>query len=163
MKHQPMLRKTALAAVLAGAGILLGGPFVTAQAADTQAADTQAVEPAEQTATASNAAETTPQGKYIAAQDANQILADDLIGMDVKNAQDRDQDVGKISDVILDLDGKVGGVIVGVGGFLGMGQKDVGMPWDRVQGVNVQDKVVRVNVTKDELKAAPEYKKSADK
>lgn len=157
MKHQPILRKTALATVLAGAGILLSGPLVTVHAADTNAA-----EPAEQTATTSNASETTPRGQYVAAQDTNQILADDLIGMDVKNAQDQDQDVGKISDVILDLDGKVSGVVVGVGGFLGMGQKDVGMPWDRVQDVNAQDKVVRVNVTEDELKDAPEYKKSSD-
>ena len=155
MRTQPFFRKTTLATVLASAGFLLSGPVVTAHAADAAAQS-------EQNASNANASAAAAQGSYVTAQNADQLLAKDLMGMEAKNEQDKDETVGKISDVILDRDGSVSGIVVGVGGFLGMGEKDVGMPWDRIQSVDTDDKVVRVNVTKDELKNAPEYRKSKD-
>ena len=152
MKTHPLFRKTALTAALASASMMFGGPVLAAQAADADA--TSQAAPA--------ASEAAAPGNYVTAQDADQLLAKDLIGLDVKNEEDKDKTVGKISDVILDRDGSISGIVVGVGGFLGLGEKDVGMPWDRIQSVDSDDKVVRVDVSKDELKDAPEYKKAKD-
>ena len=148
------LRKTALATLLAAAGLVLSAPLATARAADTNAADTTA--PA--AATSSSADHAAAPSKYVVAGHGDQVLADHLIGMDVKNGEDDDKDVGKISDVLIDRDGHITAVVVEVGGFLGMGKKDVGMPWDRIQGVDTDDNVVHVNATTDELKEAPEFR-----
>lgn len=160
MNHQQLFRKTTLATVLASAGLLLGSAVVTAQAADTADANaaTQASEPAD----AARKDQSAVPGEYVTAQTSNQILADDLLDMDVKNKDDKDKKVGKISDVILDRDGHVSGVVVGVGGFLGVGEKDVGMPWDRIEDIDAKDKVVHVNASKDELKDAPEFKDKSE-
>ncbi len=60
--------------------------------------------------------------------------ASKLIGLNVYNGQN--QKVGDINEVILDRSGKVAGVVVGVGGFLGMGEHDVLIALDQIQFVN---------------------------
>ena len=45
-----------------------------------------------------------------------------LIGLNVYN--DQNEKLGDISEILLDKSGKVEGVVIGVGGFLGMGQRD---------------------------------------
>jgi hypothetical protein len=63
--------------------------------------------------------------------------------------------IGDVDDVLLDKSGKVTGLVVGVGGFLGMGSKDVIISF---ADVNVQKKDnswwLSINETKDSLKAA---------
>src|SRR3954469_15707062 len=44
-----------------------------------------------------------------------------------------DSKIGEIMDVLIDKTGKVTGLIIGVGGFLGMGEKDVAVPFDAVK------------------------------
>ena len=44
-----------------------------------------------------------------------------------------DAKIGEIMDVLVDRDGKIAVLIVGVGGFLGMGEKDVAVPFNAVQ------------------------------
>lgn len=68
----------------------------------------------------------------------------------------KDNKIGEIMDVLVDKSGKVTSLIVGVGGFLGAGEKDVSVPFD---AVHVTDKnnnkwYLVMNVTKDELKSA---------
>lgn len=46
-----------------------------------------------------------------------------LIGVDVYNEQN--EKIGDIDEILLDTSGKVAGVVIGVGGFLGMGQRDI--------------------------------------
>jgi sporulation protein YlmC with PRC-barrel domain len=108
-------------------------------------------------------------------------------GLDVYNAQN--EKIGDISDLIADESGKVDRVVIGVGGFLGIGQHNVGLPWDKVKFVmepiktNTERTSVNsrtttgsgvitrpvvgpratpdhavVNMTKDQLKALPEFK-----
>jgi hypothetical protein len=43
-----------------------------------------------------------------------------------------DQKVGSITDILLGHDGKAQFIVIGVGGFLGMGQKDVAVPYESV-------------------------------
>jgi len=70
-------------------------------------------------------------------------------------------DVGEINDVILGRDGAVKAVILGVGGFLGMGEKSIAIPISDVKfvknGVDADDYFLVVNANKDILAAAPAY------
>jgi sporulation protein YlmC with PRC-barrel domain len=59
------------------------------------------------------------------------ILMSRMIGSSVYDRMN--EDVGKISDVIFGRDGRVQAVIIGVGGFLGLGDKDVALPLDRIE------------------------------
>jgi sporulation protein YlmC with PRC-barrel domain len=67
--------------------------------------------------------------------------------------------VGKIDDVLIDKSGKITTLIVGVGGFLGAGEKDVALPFAAVKPEKKDNKwYLTVNETKDTLKAAAGYK-----
>jgi len=88
---------------------------------------------------------------------AGQMSAEALIGKTVKNATN--ENVGKINDVYLDASGGVKLVVVSVGGFLGVGSKDVAVPWiDLKFGRDGNAITVLTNWTKDSLKAMPDYK-----
>jgi len=71
-----------------------------------------------------------------------------------------DSKIGEIMDVLVDKDGKITAFIVGVGGFLGAGEKDVAVHFNTVQfktkGNNKWYPVM--NATKDALKMAPGFK-----
>jgi sporulation protein YlmC with PRC-barrel domain len=67
--------------------------------------------------------------------------------------------IGEIMDVLVSPDGKVNALIVGVGGFLGMGEKDVAVPFNAVKHTTRDGKVyLTLDTTKDALKAAPGLK-----
>jgi sporulation protein YlmC with PRC-barrel domain len=67
--------------------------------------------------------------------------------------------IGEIEDVLLSPDGKVTALIIGVGGFLGMGEKDVAIPFAAVKHTTRDGKVyLTLDTTKDVLKAAPGLK-----
>jgi sporulation protein YlmC with PRC-barrel domain len=67
--------------------------------------------------------------------------------------------IGEIEDVLLSPDGKVSTLIVCVGGFLGMGEKDVAVPFTAVKHTTKDGKVyLTLDTTKDVLKAAPGLK-----
>jgi len=67
--------------------------------------------------------------------------------------------VGKIDDVLIDKSGKITALMVGVGGFLGMGEKDVALPFSAVQTEKKDNKwYLTVDETKDSLKKAAGYK-----
>ena len=64
--------------------------------------------------------------------------------------------IGEIMDVLVDKSGKVTSFIVGVGGFLGAGEKDVSVPFDAVR-ITTKDNnkwYLVMNTTKDDLKSA---------
>jgi sporulation protein YlmC with PRC-barrel domain len=70
-----------------------------------------------------------------------------------------DAKVGEISDVLVSKDGKIDAFIVGVGGFLGIGEKDVAVPFDAVHGTEKNGKwYLTMNATKDDLQKAHGYK-----
>ena len=67
--------------------------------------------------------------------------------------------VGKIDDVLVDKTGKVTALIVGVGGFLGAGEKDVALPFSAVKSEKKNNKwYLTVDETKDSLKNAAGFK-----
>jgi len=71
------------------------------------------------------AAQSTAQGKWRASK---------LIGLNVYNAQN--EKLGDISEILIDKSGKVEGIIIGVGGFLGMGQRDIKVEMSKLKFVD---------------------------
>src|SRR5215212_2705460 len=53
-----------------------------------------------------------------------------LIGLNVYNQDDK---IGDINELIVDHSGKIEAVVIGVGGFLGMGEHDVAVPFSQVK------------------------------
>ena len=68
--------------------------------------------------------------KNSAAAFSGDVSAKELLAENVVNAAN--ESIGDINDVLIDRDGKVAAVIVGVGGFLGMGEKDVALPYQQL-------------------------------
>jgi len=69
--------------------------------------------------------------------------------------------IGNVNDVLVDNTGKIRAVVIGVGGFLGVGEKDVAVPFD---ALNISRKPesssidkITVSYSKDDLKAAPKF------
>ncbi len=100
----------------------------------------------------------------------------DLIGMRIynsENAVDADatiaaggesewDDIGEINDIIVTKDGEVSAVILGVGGFLGMGERDVAVPMDAITVVREQDgenRFLVVSTSKEALEQMPAFER----
>ena len=85
------------------------------------------------------------------------IRAEELVGTTVYGAND--EDVGEIGDVILSQDGKVDSVIVDVGGFLGLGEKEVAVGLDNISFMTDADgnNYLYTNFTKEQLESQAEY------
>lgn len=67
--------------------------------------------------------------------------------------------IGEITDVLVNRDGKVDAFILSVGGFLGIGEKDVAVPFGAVHATEKDGKwYLTMNATKDALKNANGYK-----
>ena len=71
-----------------------------------------------------------------------------------------DSKIGELMDGLVDREGKATALIVGVGGFLGMGEKDVAVPFNAVQVTNKNNNkwYLVMNATKDGLKNAKGFK-----
>lgn len=115
-----------------------------------------------QDAATSPAVEKAPAEKS-AALHTNDISAKALLNETVKNAAN--ETVGDINDVLIGDNGKIAAVIVGVGGFLGMGEKDVALPYDQFVFAKDagNDLAVTTSATKESLETAPEYVKLQDR
>lgn len=98
-------------------------------------------------------------GQIVVQKDRN-FLASELIGAKVFSA--RNKEVGDVNDIIVTPDGSVRGIVVGVGGFLGIGEKDVALTMDRFSASAEEDRTIRLtlNVSKAELEAAPRFRTS---
>ncbi|MBT9384699.1 PRC-barrel domain-containing protein [Pseudooceanicola sp. CBS1P-1] len=120
---------------------------VAADGTDVQTADADQAKPVE---------------GQITMQDDNTILADDLIGSTVYTPDEKT--VGNIDDLIISMDGGVKGVVIGVGGFLGMGEKHVAIEMASLDVQNDEAGSPRLvtTATKADLEAAPAFMTKAD-
>ncbi len=88
----------------------------------------------------------------------NEVLASNIIGANVKNAQG--ESLGKIDELVIDpKDARIKAAIVSVGGVLGIGAKSVAIPWNKVTMGSDRDTVV-VAMGREELEQAPGWQKS---
>ncbi|MHA7810453.1 MAG: PRC-barrel domain-containing protein [Marinobacter adhaerens] len=93
---------------------------------------------------------------YMGNAPTNGIHASDLMGAKVITAGD--EEVGEVSDLVIDRDGQVVGVVIGVGGFLGMGEKDVAIGWDDIQRSGTAKELkLRITQSRESLMSAPEF------
>jgi PRC-barrel domain/EF hand len=139
-------------------------------------------EPATPAATTTQAAtKTVKEGpaSYLDAAGPNDVLASQLIGMrvyaveadiDATKAYPTDArtdwaDVGEVNDVVLDWDGSVKAVVLGVGGFLGVGEKNVAIEMSSLRKAresnDANDWFLVVNSSKELLTNAPAYTSNA--
>jgi ribosomal 30S subunit maturation factor RimM len=90
-------------------------------------------------------------------QTADEFRTSKLVGSKVYN--EANENIGSIEDIILKSDGAMDEVVLSVGGFLGIGDKYVAVPFSSLKierdGSNIR---ITTNGTKDSLKALPDYK-----
>jgi PRC-barrel domain protein len=69
------------------------------------------------------------------------------------------QKLGEITDLLVNQSGQIEAAMVGVGGFLGAGEKDVAVRFNAIERTKKNDKTyLTLNTTKDALKDAPGFK-----
>ena len=111
--------------------------------------------------------------KFVSSQSADQWVASKFKGTDVIGANN--EKIGDVGDLLFDKNGKVLAFVVGVGGFLGIGQKDVALDMTAFQVVpadtgsntgttgstaasnDPSNVKLKLSMTKDELKNAPGF------
>ena len=124
-------------------------------------------------------------GQFLSEQKNDDMLASTIIGKSAYNSQD--ESIGEVNDLVTDRSGKILAALIGVGGFLGIGEKNVGVPFnaldfrtvdpaERRTDKSAEEKAERkkesaearfdsehenvhivLNTSKDDLEAAPEF------
>ncbi|AFL49127.1 hypothetical protein USDA257_c05320 [Sinorhizobium fredii USDA 257] len=118
--------------------------------------------PADQAQTPAPADKTTDMAAgsgYLTEQAADQISANTYIGQSVHNPND--ESIGEINDLIIKKEGGIAAAVVGVGGFLGIGEKNVAVPFESIEVTEQPDSdalKLTTTETAESLKAAPEFK-----
>ena len=127
---------------------------------------------------------TAASGTFVSKQSANEWLGSKLIGVNVYDTQKNK--IGDISQLLVDRDGRIQAVVIGVGGFLGIDKKDVAVPFSSLRWVAQEsadtgkrsttgaadssktdaakgypDHAI-LGMTKDQLKAAPDFHYASD-
>ena len=90
-------------------------------------------------------------------------LATQIIGENVYNGTGDDaQSVGDVNDIVLGADGKIEAVVVGVGGFLGIGEKDVAVDFAQLEWAERDgDRWLVAPMTKEQLETQAAFDRSA--
>ena len=156
-----MLKKlmitTAITGLMMGTALAEGTPSSPAPAAKS---DTEMKAPAAPAASSTEMKGSTDSAKFVNSQRQDQFLASKFKGTDVIGADDKK--IGDVSDILFDKGGKIEAYVVGVGGFLGIGAKDVALAPSAFQLVpgdkskNESDKL-RLTMTQEELKQAANF------
>ena len=87
-------------------------------------------------------------------------LGSELIDQPVySSAGDDAEEIGNVTDLVFGEDGSINAVVIGVGGFLGIGEKSVAVPFDILEFTLAADNTERwvVPTTADALTAAPDF------
>ncbi len=94
---------------------------------------------------------------FIPEQNQSEVLGTDFVGTQVVSKDN--QPLGKIANLVFDQSGHIELAVIGVGGFLGIGEKEVAVSFDSLKSDVINNKhVFAVDLTKDQLKAAPPFK-----
>jgi sporulation protein YlmC with PRC-barrel domain len=159
-----------LMASSAVAALLAAGAFSLAHAQTEQPAGEQpaAAQPAPG---ADGGAAPAEEGEALQTQPAQPTLtpqeptiATAFMGKSVYSSQDPQSDnIGEVNDLVIGPDGKITHAIVGVGGFLGIGEKSVAVPFDQLQVAQNEGGEIRLiyAATREQLEAAPAYDAAA--
>ncbi len=159
----------ALLITTAVSGLIISGAIAQSQTPTAPAPTEQSAAPKDQSTVkeSTSASET----KFVPAQSADQWVFTKFKGSDVIGPDNAS--IGSVSDLLFDRTGKIIGVVVGVGGFLGIGTKNVAIDMSAFNAVpaesgskdngptgNANDPTnvkLKVAWTKDQLKEAPDF------
>jgi predicted O-methyltransferase YrrM len=82
-----------------------------------------------------------------------------VLGREVRTKVD--EDVGRVIDLLVDRNGTIHAAVIEFGGFLGIGTRKIAVEWQAMRfETDGKQTVVTVDVTRDQLRVAPEYKPS---
>jgi hypothetical protein len=115
-------------------------------------------------ASAAAIAQTTPtpmrtdSAQFITVQPQGEWLASLFLGQSVTNQAG--ETIGDVNDVLFDKTGRITTVVIGVGGFLGLGEKNVAVPFSTLSFTADANgtRVVSAPLSRDRLQAAPDFK-----
>lgn len=112
---------------------------------------TQAQKPAKPDSTAAEA---------VVIDAGNAMLVTRIIGSSVFTPAG--ENIGDINDLIFDNNGTIQAAVVGIGGFLGMGEKDVAVPLSRISAVRDDTNAIKLTIqaSREELDQAPAFDKT---
>jgi sporulation protein YlmC with PRC-barrel domain len=107
---------------------------------------------------------TAPSGgpQFLSRQDSSSWLASDLLGRAVVNANN--ETIGDVDNLVTDENGKIIAVVIGAGGFLGLGEKEVAVRFEDLELSRDENNKVTVmaNINEETLASAPEFKTLQD-
>lgn len=135
-------------------------PPSTAQMNRPDAAETTSKPNASQTVQSQGLQLTEPgRNTFVQTQHATDWRGSKVIGATVYGPDNAS--IGNVNDVLIDNEGRIRAVVIGVGGFLGVGEKDVAIPFDTLHIVRKPESSsidkITVSYSKDELKNAPKF------
>jgi len=84
--------------------------------------------------------------------------AETILGKDVRSKAN--ENIGRVVDVLVTHDGRARAAIIDFGGFLGVGSRKIAVDWEALRFVPTDDgrNAITLDLTRDQMKAAPEYK-----
>jgi sporulation protein YlmC with PRC-barrel domain len=90
-------------------------------------------------------------------------LTSNVVGMTVYNsAGDEAENIGKVTDMVMSPDGQIEAIVIGVGGFLGIGRKEVAIEYDIVEWAEMDgNEYLIVETTAEALQAQQEFQRAA--
>lgn len=108
-------------------------------------------------AAAQQSPQATDSGRFMQKQTTGEVATNDFVGAVVYDS--KDIKIGEINDLIMDASGSVQAAVIGVGGFLGIGEKNVAVKFSELESRLEDNGNIRVTLTatKEELQAAPTY------
>jgi sporulation protein YlmC with PRC-barrel domain len=103
-------------------------------------------------------AQTSTPERFVTVQPADQWLASQFIGQGVSN--EGGEVVGDINDLLFDKSGKIANVVIGVGGFLGIGEKNVAVPYNALAITADANgkRVIKAALSRERLHSAPDFR-----
>ncbi len=136
----------------------IGAMFVSAAVAQSPNPPSSSSPPAAQPSAAAPAQPSSGKADFVISQKPDQWLASKFKGTNVMSSDN--QKVGSVNDILFDKTGKIEAYVISVGGFLGMGAKEVAIApssFDVVPGLNGNADVLKLSLNKDELKQAQNF------
>jgi hypothetical protein len=103
----------------------------------------------------------TPANTEPAAVIIDKLQVQTILGKNVRSSAS--EDMGRLVDVVVDRDGQTLAAIIDFGGFLGVGSRKIAVDWKALQFSPGDPKgnTITLALTRDQVKAAPEYKDAA--
>jgi PRC-barrel domain len=134
-------------------------PTGTENAAPPVAQQDQMPDPLKKVGVATGADDGLPAEPILSEQAAGQLVSDDVIGTAVRNPED--EKIGSIDALVFDKRDRLIAGIISVGGFLGIGGKDVAVNWKEFK-FDPDEDVAYVMLSREQLEAAPEFRTRED-